>query len=79
MDVLKVAARSNPNSVAGAPVGALREKRRCPESGHKGCDHCLGGVSPAGVAIVCFPALADIQVEGQERTAMKIIIGRKTR
>ncbi len=34
MEILKVSAKSNPNSVAGALAGVLREKR-CRNSGHR--------------------------------------------
>lgn len=83
MEVLKVAARSNPNSVAGALAGVLREKggveiqavgAAALNQAIKAVAIARGFVSPNGLDIVCIPAFADIQIEGQERTAMKLII-----
>ena len=33
-----------------------------------------GFVEPAGVDLVCIPAFAEVQVEGEDRTGMKLII-----
>ena len=33
-----------------------------------------GFVAPAGVDLVCIPAFAEVQVEGEDRTGMKLII-----
>ncbi|AKX93846.1 stage V sporulation protein S [Neomoorella thermoacetica] len=83
MEVLKVAARSNPNSVAGALAGVLREKggveiqavgAAALNQAIKAVAIARGFVSPNGLDIVCIPAFADIQIEGQERTAMKLIV-----
>ncbi|WP_338826391.1 Stage V sporulation protein S [Moorella thermoacetica] len=83
MEVLKVAARSNPNSVAGALAGVLREKggveiqavgAAALNQAIKAVAIARGVVSPNGLDIVCIPAFADIQIEGQERTAMKLIV-----
>ena len=33
-----------------------------------------GFVAPAGVDLVCIPAFAEVEVEGENRTGMKLII-----
>ena len=33
-----------------------------------------GFVAPAGVDLICIPAFAEVQVEGEDRTGIKIII-----
>ena len=33
-----------------------------------------GFVAPTGVDLVCIPAFADVQVEGENRTGIKLII-----
>ena len=33
-----------------------------------------GFVAPAGINLVCIPSFADIQINGEERTAIKLTI-----
>ncbi|MFV0517782.1 stage V sporulation protein S [Aminipila terrae] len=83
MEVLKVSAKSNPNSVAGALAGVLREKGDAEiqaigagalNQAIKAVAIARGFVAPGGVDLVCVPAFTDIQIEGEERTAIKLII-----
>ena len=76
MEVLKVSAKSSPNSVAGALAGVLRE-RGCPELqaiGAGAVNQARGFVAPSGVDLICIPAFTDIQIDGEERTAIKLIV-----
>ena len=84
MEVLKVAAKSNPNSVAGALAGVVREKGRVEiqaigagalNQAIKAEAIARGFVAPGGVDLVCIPAFVDVQIDGEERTAIKLIIG----
>tara|TARA_Y100000588_G_C14137874_1_gene874662 strand:- start:744 stop:1004 length:261 start_codon:yes stop_codon:yes gene_type:complete len=83
MEVLKVSARSNPNSVAGALAGVLRESGNAEmqaigagaiNQAIKAVAIARGFVAPSGVDLVCIPAFTDIQIEGEERTAIKLIV-----
>jgi stage V sporulation protein S len=83
LDVLKVSAKSNPNSVAGALAGVLRERGsaeiQCIGAGAinqavKAVAIARGFVAPSGVDLICIPAFTDIQIDGEERTAMKLIV-----
>lgn len=83
MEVLKVSAKSNPNSVAGALAGVLREKGSAEiqtigagalNQAIKAVAIARGFVAPGGINLVCIPAFADIEIEGEERTAIKLII-----
>ncbi|QIB68860.1 stage V sporulation protein S [Aminipila butyrica] len=83
MEVLKVSAKSNPNSVAGALAGVLREKGDAEiqaigagalNQAIKAVAIARGFVAPGGVDLICVPAFTDIQIEGEERTAIKLII-----
>lgn len=83
MDVLKVSAKSNPNSVAGALAGVLREKGSAEiqtigagalNQAIKAIAIARGFVAPGGIDLICIPAFTDIQIEGEERTALKLII-----
>ena len=34
----------------------------------------LVGLAPAGMDLVCVPAFADVQIDGEDRTAIKLIV-----
>jgi stage V sporulation protein S len=83
LDVLKVAAKSSPNSVAGALAGVLREKGSAElqaigagalNQAVKAVAIARGFVAPSGVDLVCVPAFTDIVIDGEERTAIKLIV-----
>lgn len=83
MDVLKVSAKSNPNSVAGALAGVIREKGSAEmqaigagsiNQAVKSIAIARGFVSPSGMDLICIPAFTDIVIDGEERTAIKFII-----
>ncbi|HOJ09040.1 MAG TPA: stage V sporulation protein S [Clostridiales bacterium] len=83
MDVLKVSAKSNPNSVAGALAGVIREKGSAEmqaigagaiNQAIKAIAIARGFVAPSGIELICIPAFADIVIDGEERTAIKLII-----
>ena len=83
MEILKVSAKSNPNSVAGALAGVLREKggAEIQAIGAGALNQAIksiaierGFVAPGGIDLVCVPAFTDIEIEGEERTAIKLIV-----
>ncbi len=83
MEVLKVAAKSNPNSVAGALANTIREKGMAEVQavGAGAINQALkaiiiarGYVAPAGIDLICVPAFTEIQIDGEERTAIKMIV-----
>ena len=83
MEVLKVSAKSNPNSVAGALAGVLREKGGAEiqaigagalNQAVKAIAISRGFVAPGGIDLVAIPAFTDIEIEGEERTAIKLIV-----
>lgn len=84
MEILKVSAKSNPNSVAGALAGALRENGGAEmqavgagalNQAIKAIAIARGFVAPSGMDLVCIPAFTDVQIDGEERTAIKLIVG----
>ena len=84
MEILKVSAKSNPNSVAGALAGVIREKGKAEmqaigagaiNQAIKAVAIARGFVAPSGLDLVCIPAFVDIVIDGEERTAIKIIVG----
>ena len=83
MEVLRVSTKSNPNSVSGALAGVLREKGTAElqavgagalNQAVKAVAIARGFVAPSGIDLVCVPAFADIEIDGEERTAIKLII-----
>jgi stage V sporulation protein S len=83
MEMLKVSAKSSPNSVAGALAGVIREKGTAElqaigagaiNQAVKAIAIARGFVAPSGVDLVCIPAFTDVIIEGEERTAIKLII-----
>ena len=83
MEVLKVSARSNPNSVAGALAAIIKERNTVEiqavgagaiNQAVKAIAIARGLVAPSGKDIVCIPAFTDIEIDGEERTAIKLII-----
>lgn len=83
MDVLKVSSKSNPNSVAGAIAGVVREKGIAEvqsigagalNQAVKAVAIARGFLAPLGVELVCIPAFSEIIVDGEERTAIKLIV-----
>ncbi|MFA6939603.1 MAG: stage V sporulation protein S [Clostridiaceae bacterium] len=84
MEVLKVSAKSSPNSVAGALAGVIRERGSAEiqaigagaiNQAVKAIAIARGFVAPSGIDLVCVPAFTDINIDGEERTAIKLIIG----
>lgn len=83
MEALKVSAKSNPNSVAGALAGVLREKGTAEmqaigagalNQAVKAIAIARGFVAPSGIDLVCIPAFTDIEINGEQKTAIKIIV-----
>ena len=83
MEVLKVSAKSSPNSVAGALAGVIRERGAAEiqaigagavNQAVKAVAIARGFVAPSGIDLVCIPAFTDIIIEGEERTGIKFII-----
>ena len=83
MEVLKVSTKSNPNSVAGALAAIIKEKNIVEiqavgagaiNQAVKAIAIARGFVAPSGRDIVCVPAFTDIEIDGQERSAIKLIV-----
>jgi len=86
--ILKVSAQSNPNSVAGALAGVLRE-RETAELQAIGAGATNQAVKAIAIArsyleasdfdLVCIPEFIDVQIDGKERTAIRLAVERRTR
>ena len=83
METLKVSSKSNTSSVAGALANVFREKGNVEiqavgagalNQAIKAVAIARGFMAPSGKNLVCIPAFADITIDGEERTAIKLII-----
>ncbi len=83
MTVLKVGAKTKPSSLAGAIAGLIREENRAVvqtigagalNQAIKAVAIARGYVAPAGYELICIPAFEDIEIDGEERTAIRLII-----
>ncbi len=83
MEILKVSSKSNPNSVAGALAGVIREKGSAEiqaigagalNQAIKSIAVARGFVAPSGIDLVCIPSFTDVYIAGEERTAIKLVI-----
>jgi stage V sporulation protein S len=83
MEQLKVSTKSNPNSVAGAMAGVLRQQgvvevqvvgAGALNQAIKAVAIARGYVAAGGIDLVCVPTFADIEIDGERRTAIRLII-----
>jgi stage V sporulation protein S len=88
MEQLKVSTRSNPNSVAGAMAGAIRQAGAVEvqvvgagalNQAIKAVAIARGYVAASGIDLVCVPTFADIVIDGERRTAIRLSIEDRAR
>ena len=81
--ILKVAARSQATSVAGAIAGVVRDRGRAEiqaigagavNQATKAVAIARGYLALDGIEVVCIPAFATVSIADQERTALKFIV-----
>jgi stage V sporulation protein S len=81
VEVLKVSSKSNPNSVAGALAGVLRQSGAVEvqvvgagalNQAVKAVAIAQGYLGEDEVELVCVPHFADIEIDGEARTAIRL-------
>ena len=86
MEILKVSSKSNASSVAGALANVFRDKgiveiqavgAGAINQAIKAIAIARGFFAPNGKNLVCIPAFSDISIDGEERTAIKLIVEAK--
>jgi stage V sporulation protein S len=79
---LRVSSSSRPSAVAGAIAGMVRERGRAEvlaigagalNQAIKAVAIARGYLAPAGVDLICIPGFVDIQVDAEERTAIRLV------
>jgi len=83
VNVLKVSAQSKPKSVAGALAAILRERGSAElqavgagavNQAVKAIAITRGYVAPNGMDLVSIPAFTEIEIDGEQRTAIRFIV-----
>ena len=83
MEVLRVSSKSSPNAIAGALTGVIREKGSVEiqaigagaiNQAVKAVAIARGFVAPGGMDLICIPAFTEITIDGENRTAVKLIV-----
>ena len=83
VEVLKVSSKSNPNSCAGALAGVLRQHGAVEvqvvgagalNQAIKAVAIARGFVADSGLDVVCIPTFADIEIDGESRTAIRLLV-----
>ena len=83
LNILKVGTKSDPNKVAGALAGTVREQGKAEmqtigagalNQAIKSVAIARGFLAPSGIDLVCWPAFIDVEIDGNERTAIKLFV-----
>jgi stage V sporulation protein S len=83
VDIIKVSTRSRSTSVAGAVAGVVREHGRAEvqaigagavNQSVKAVAIARGYLALDGIDVVCIPAFTEVSIDGQERTAIRLVV-----
>ncbi len=83
MDILKISAKSSPNSIAGAIAGLVKENGRAEmqaigagaiNQAVKAVAIARGFVAPSGMELVCAPAFTDVTIDDEDKTGIKFVV-----
>ena len=86
MEILKVSSKSNPSKVAGAVANIYREQKMVEiqtigagslNQAIKAVAIARGFVAPSGDDLVVVPSFNDIVINGENKTAMKLLVTNK--
>jgi stage V sporulation protein S len=82
-DTVRVAAKSKAPAVAGAIAGIVREQGRAEvqaigagavNQAVKAIAIARGFLALEGLDVVCIPGFTDVEIDGQERTAIRFAV-----
>ena len=83
MEVIKVSANSRSTAVAGAIAGVIREQKHAEVQaiGASAVNQAIKAVAIAngylkldGIQIVCVPSFTEVEINGNERTAVRLSV-----
>ncbi len=81
--MFRASAKTNPKALAGAVAGIIREEGKAEilavgagalNQAVKAVAIARGFVAPGGVDLICIPAFAEVEIEGQSKTGIRLII-----
>ena len=87
VEILKVSSKSNPNSVAGALAGVVRGAGSVEmqvvgagalNQAVKALAIARSYIANSGMDLACRPTFADIIIDGEERTAIRLLVEKFT-
>ncbi len=82
-EVLKVSSDSKPKAVAGALAAVLRDHGSAElqaigagavNQAVKAIAICRGFVAPNGIDLIAIPAFTKVEIDGEERTAIRFLV-----
>jgi stage V sporulation protein S len=88
VEILKVSSKSNPNAVAGAMAGVVRQAGAVEvqvvgagalNQAIKAVAIARNYVASAGLDLVCSPTFADISIDGEDRTGIHLLVESRNR
>lgn len=83
MEELRVSSKSDPKAVAGALAAVLRDQKKVEVQAVgagavnqtiKAIAISRGYVAPNGMDLIMIPAFTEIEIDGEERTAIKFLV-----
>jgi len=83
VDIIKVATTSRPTALAGAIAGTVREtnEARVQAIGPLAVNQAIKAIAVAsgylaldGLTIVCIPTFIEVAVNGEKRTAIRLLV-----
>ena len=86
MEVLKISSKSNPNSVAGAIAGLVKESNRAEmqaigagalNQAVKAIAIARGYLTPSGIEIYMYPSFKEVSIEKANKTAIRLTLEKK--
>ena len=82
-ELLRVSSKSNPHAVAGAMAGIARQGSVAEvqvvgagalNQAVKAVAIARGFVSDSGIDLVCVPSFAEVAIDGETRTALRLVV-----
>ena len=86
MEVLKVSSKSSPSLVAGALAGVITDKGQAElqavgagavNQAVKAIAISRGFLAPSGVELFCVPSFSEVEIDGETRTAIRLLVQTK--
>lgn len=83
MEILKISAKSSPNSVAGAIAGMVKENGKVEmqaigagaiNQAVKAVAIAKGFIDPSGIELICSPSFIEVIINDEEKTGIKFLV-----